>query len=149
LSHKMIDCSRVSGDIGCTLTILGREDEVVEAATAHAIVRHGHQDSPRLRETIQAELEDAEPHGWLHGEVTTSDLGSARRSVPTSSAARPLTGRQRELLRLVAGGHDNIAIARQLGLSPGTVRKHLENAFARLGVSSRTAAIAKLYGTPR
>jgi DNA-binding CsgD family transcriptional regulator len=60
------------------------------------------------------------------------------------AAARLLTGRQLELLRLVAAGHDNIAIARQLGLSPYTVRKHLENAFARLDVTSRTAAVAKV-----
>jgi len=55
-----------------------------------------------------------------------------------------LTRRELEVLRLVAAGHDNIAIARQLGLSPGTVRKHLENAFARLDVSTRTAAVAKV-----
>ncbi|HEY5359401.1 MAG TPA: helix-turn-helix transcriptional regulator [Streptosporangiaceae bacterium] len=60
------------------------------------------------------------------------------------AAQQPLTGRQRELLTLVAAGHDNIAIACQLGLSPATVRKHLENAFARLEVSSRTAAVAKI-----
>jgi DNA-binding CsgD family transcriptional regulator len=60
------------------------------------------------------------------------------------AAARSLTARQRELLQLVAAGHHNRAIARQLGLSPGTVRKHLENTFARLGVASRTEAIAKI-----
>jgi DNA-binding CsgD family transcriptional regulator len=60
------------------------------------------------------------------------------------AATRSLTARQRELLQLVAAGHHNRAIARQLGLSPGTVRKHLENTFARLGVASRTEAIAKI-----
>ena len=42
-------------------------------------------------------------------------------------------------------GHDNTAIARRLGLSTFTVRKHLENAFARLDVTSRTAAVAKVH----
>jgi DNA-binding NarL/FixJ family response regulator len=60
------------------------------------------------------------------------------------AATRPLTPRQREILRLIAAGHANTAIARQLGLSPATVRKHLENAFARLDVSSRTEAVAKI-----
>jgi DNA-binding CsgD family transcriptional regulator len=60
------------------------------------------------------------------------------------AATRSLTARQRELLQLVAAGHHNQSIARQLGLSPGTVRKHLENTFARLGVASRTEAIAKI-----
>ena len=60
------------------------------------------------------------------------------------AATRSLTARQQQLLQLVAAGHANRAIARQLGLSPGTVRKHLENIFARLGVASRTEAIAKI-----
>ncbi|HEY7262785.1 MAG TPA: LuxR C-terminal-related transcriptional regulator [Trebonia sp.] len=60
------------------------------------------------------------------------------------AATRSLTARQQELLQLVAAGHHNRAIARQLRLSPGTVRKHLENTFARLGVASRTEAIAKI-----
>ena len=60
------------------------------------------------------------------------------------AADRALTARQRELLQLVAAGHHNRAIARQLGLSPDTVRKHLENTFARLGVASRTEATARI-----
>jgi DNA-binding CsgD family transcriptional regulator len=61
------------------------------------------------------------------------------------AAAQLLTRRQHELLRLVATGYDNVAIARQLCLSPTTVRTHLENAFDRLDVSSRTAAVARLW----
>jgi DNA-binding CsgD family transcriptional regulator len=60
------------------------------------------------------------------------------------AATRALTARQRELLWLVAAGQGNTVIARQVGLSPSTVRKHLENAFARLEVSSRTEAVAKI-----
>jgi len=71
-------------------------------------------------------------------------IADALRRQSRDAAARVLTGRQRELLGLVAAGHDNIAIARRLGLSPYTVRKHLENAFARLEVTSRTAAVAKV-----
>jgi DNA-binding CsgD family transcriptional regulator len=56
-----------------------------------------------------------------------------------------LTRRQRELLLLVAAGHTNTQIARQLGLSEGTVRKHLENIYARLHVSSRTAAVIRTF----
>jgi DNA-binding CsgD family transcriptional regulator len=61
------------------------------------------------------------------------------------TAARLLTARQLELLQLVAAGHDNNAIARQLSLSRLTVRKHLENCFTRLGVRSRTAAVAHAF----
>ncbi len=57
----------------------------------------------------------------------------------------PLTPRQRELLRLVAGGHTNGQIARRLGITESTVRKHLEHIFARLHVPSRTAAVARAF----
>jgi DNA-binding CsgD family transcriptional regulator len=55
-----------------------------------------------------------------------------------------LTPRQRELMRLVAAGHTNANIARQLGITEGTVRSHLEDIYARLQVSSRAAAIARV-----
>jgi len=56
-----------------------------------------------------------------------------------------LTPRQRELLHLVADGYTNAQIGRRLGLSEATVRKHLENIFARLRVTNRTAAVIKAF----
>lgn len=56
-----------------------------------------------------------------------------------------LTPRQWDLLHLIAGGRTNIQIARQLGLSEGTVRTHLENVYARLNVSNRTAAVVRAF----
>jgi DNA-binding CsgD family transcriptional regulator len=55
-----------------------------------------------------------------------------------------LTPRHRELLALVAAGYTNGQIARRLGISAATVRTHLQNIYERLGVSSRTAAVAKM-----
>ncbi|MEX1264474.1 MAG: response regulator transcription factor [Actinomycetota bacterium] len=51
-----------------------------------------------------------------------------------------LTPREREVLSLVRQGLTNRQIARRLGITPGTVRSHLEHAFAKLGVGTRTAA---------
>ena len=56
-----------------------------------------------------------------------------------------LTPRQWEVLRQVATGASNTQIARTLGLSDATVRKHLENVFLRLGVQSRTEALARVH----
>ena len=55
-----------------------------------------------------------------------------------------VTPRQREILALVADGLTNGEIAAALEISPETVRKHLENAYAQLGVHTRTAAVAAL-----
>jgi DNA-binding CsgD family transcriptional regulator len=54
-----------------------------------------------------------------------------------------LTKREREVLAWVARGKTNAEIARLLWLAPSTVRKHLENVYAKLGVSTRTAAVAR------
>jgi LuxR family maltose regulon positive regulatory protein len=55
----------------------------------------------------------------------------------------PLSPREIELLRLVAAGQTNQEIAQELFLAIGTVKKHLNNIFGKLGVSSRTQAIAR------
>lgn len=56
-----------------------------------------------------------------------------------------LTMRQEQLLRMVAAGHSNAQIGRRLSISEATVRKHLENIFERLQVTSRTAAVTAYW----
>ena len=58
-----------------------------------------------------------------------------------------VTAREREVLTWVARGKTNPEIARILWLAPSTVSKHLENVYAKLGVKTRTAAVARFLGT--
>jgi len=51
----------------------------------------------------------------------------------------PLTPREREVIRLLAAGRSNEAIARELVLSVRTVERHVENLYAKIGASGRTA----------
>jgi DNA-binding CsgD family transcriptional regulator len=60
-----------------------------------------------------------------------------------------LTAREAEILELVAAGLTNAAIAERLWVSPGTVKKHLENVYAKLGVANRAAAVIRIASTPR
>jgi DNA-binding NarL/FixJ family response regulator len=55
-------------------------------------------------------------------------------------AGRPLSAREEEVLRLVAAGLANKQIARKLSISERTVKAHLTNVFAQLGVTDRTQA---------
>ena len=57
-----------------------------------------------------------------------------------------LTAREKEVLSWVARGKTNAEIATLLWLAPSTVRKHLENVYAKLGVSTRTGAVARFLG---
>jgi DNA-binding NarL/FixJ family response regulator len=52
----------------------------------------------------------------------------------------PLTARELEVVRLVGKGQTNAQIAAQLWITTGTVKKHLENVYEKLGVAGRAAA---------
>ena len=56
-----------------------------------------------------------------------------------------LTRREWEVLEAVASGKKNAEVAELLWVSPSTVRKHLEHAYEKLGVHTRTAAIARAF----
>jgi DNA-binding CsgD family transcriptional regulator len=75
--------------------------------------------------------------GWPRGEPRrrAADLAAPNAELAT------LTGREREILALVAAGANNQAIADQLFISEKTVRNHLTAIFDKLGVSSRSQAI--------
>ena len=64
---------------------------------------------------------------------------------PTAPVSGALTGREVEVLRLVATGKTNRAIALDLSISEKTVARHLSNIFTKLDLPSRSAATAYAY----
>lgn len=66
----------------------------------------------------------------------------ALRQPGPNDLAATLTPREREVLDLVAAGWTNREIGAALFIAPGTVRKHLDNVYAKLGVRSRAHAVA-------
>jgi DNA-binding NarL/FixJ family response regulator len=55
----------------------------------------------------------------------------------------PLTERETEILRLMAGGYSNKEIANSLGVAEGTVKNHVSNILSKMGVRDRTRAVLK------
>ena len=74
-----------------------------------------------------------------HLQEAYADADARRRGIPA------LTARHWEILHLVAAGLTNSQISRRLDVSEGTVRKHLENSYARLQVSCRAAAVTRAF----
>ena len=58
MARKIVDCRDYPSEKGCTLTIAGEEEEVVEAGALHAIAYHGHEDTAELRGQIREMLKD-------------------------------------------------------------------------------------------
>jgi ATP/maltotriose-dependent transcriptional regulator MalT len=100
------------------------------------------------RDSAAMEFDAAE---WVFGHLGAvpdlARLAALAGPVPTPAPATPgaagaLTARERQVLALVATGRSNRAVAAELLVSEHTVARHLQNIFAKLAVTSRTAAVA-------
>ena len=123
----------------------------------HEILIDGARGRLRVRELR------AEPRADRRAEARVDQRAEARADqrtlVLTEDRARPpaveellslgLTSRQAQVLRLLACGKSSRQIAAELQISTGTVSKHLEHIYARLGVSNRAQAIARVYTAGR
>jgi DNA-binding CsgD family transcriptional regulator len=89
-------------------------------------------------DTVRPSLIAYEAHRALAAKVAELQ-GLRRDAVPDEL----LSVRENEVLDLVAKGASNAEIAERLWISPATVKKHLENVYAKLAVRSRTAALAQ------
>jgi DNA-binding CsgD family transcriptional regulator len=88
-------------------------------------------------------LELLRPH--LRAREARADLYRRLSADPAAGAGRPdddsaLTLREREIVYLVGQGKTNAEIAIELWITPGTVKKHLEHVYEKLGVNGRAAA---------
>ena len=62
---------------------------------------------------------------------------------PNQLLVEPLSTRELEVLRLLAIGHTNQAVADELIIALSTVKKHVNNIFGKLGVGTRTQAVSR------
>lgn len=101
-------------------------------------------DAGEFSERDRAVLETLRPH--LRAREARVALrhvatGATEPAPAAASGEQPqLTAREREIVMLVAQGRTNPEIATELWVTPGTVKKHLEHVYQKLGVGSRAAA---------
>jgi LuxR family maltose regulon positive regulatory protein len=141
----------------------------LQALVHHA--EHGRHDVPGALVPLERALRLAEPEGYVRlfvveGEPMRALLAAVERRDPTwryprqlretsetvtrptsqptqPGLAQPLSERETEVLRLLAGDLDGPEIARRLFISLNTVRTHTKNIYAKLGVQSRRAAVTR------
>jgi DNA-binding CsgD family transcriptional regulator len=87
-----------------------------------------------------------EPHDLAMLLLSAPSMQRLMRERPTPELPGALTVQERRVLMRVAAGHSNAQIAESLSVAPSTVRKHLEHAYRKLGVTGRVAAVARLQG---
>ena len=89
-----------------------------------------------------AQLTAEAQKGQFDEQAVLAVLEAAGQARPLARRARPggLSEREVEVLRLVAQGHTNRQIARQLVVSPRTAEHHVQHVYAKIGLSTRAGA---------
>jgi DNA-binding NarL/FixJ family response regulator len=142
------------------LVLTGSDDESLIApmlrggARGYLVYGQFHPD-----DLVRAVRAVAAGEGWLVPAAVRVATGAVRASVRRERRVRELrddrqahresfglSDRESEVIELVALGLSNAAAAQRLGVSEKTVKNHLTSAFGKLGVRSRTAALARWQG---
>ena len=74
--------------------------------------------------------------------VTLAESDPWTVTAPRPALERALTNREREVVTLIAAGHETSQIAEELNISPETVRTHVRNAMSKLGARTRAQLVA-------
>jgi DNA-binding NarL/FixJ family response regulator len=135
---------RDSPHVGVIVVTMFEDDDSVFAAMragARGYVLKG-ADQEEILKVIRA-VAAGEAH--FGPEIARRLMGffSTPRPAAPTEAFPELTTREREVLDLIAAGHNNREIAKSLYLSPKTVRNHISNIFTKLQVADRAQAIVR------
>lgn len=134
---------RAACDAACPVHVASRTSKGVESFDVRALAKSGQTVSLNVS-TLSLAADDDRPltiHLFRHlGErrAPAASNGSAAEATTATS----LTRREREVLRLLATGANTKVAAERLGVSPATVRNHVQNLLGKLGVHSRLQAVA-------
>jgi two-component system, NarL family, nitrate/nitrite response regulator NarL len=143
--------------------LVARVGHEIAAANDRAAVAltDGSADAPPGIPAVILGAAEGDVAGWLPADATPAQLDAALRAAAAGLSVRPrslpderfgsaadegaplLTPREVEVLTALADGLSNKAAARRLGISPHTVKFHVEQLFHKLGAGCRAEAVAK------
>jgi DNA-binding NarL/FixJ family response regulator len=107
-------------------------EQALEAGARGLVLKSG-----PIANVVHAVRVVAQGHPYIDGRLTSLLLD------PREKDAAALSGRERDIVRLLAGGMSTTEVAGELFLSPATIRSYAENAMHKLEATNRVQAVAK------
>jgi DNA-binding NarL/FixJ family response regulator len=144
----VLDALAAKGNVPPTIILTTFDDDQLVLAGLKAGARGYLLKDVSLEQLVDAVKEVASGGSLVQPVVTQRLLtGLERMHNDFTSLDRPdpLTDRETEILRLMAGGYSNKEIANSLGVAEGTVKNHVSNILSKLGVRDRTRAVLKAF----
>ena len=114
----------------------GAISEAIQAGVSGYLLKDASADA-----LLDAARQAIEGRAVIHPQLTKTFIEEVQHAdeAPTTT---PLSKREREILQMVANGSTTKEVARGLGISPHTVKTHLERIFEKLGANDRAQAVA-------
>jgi response regulator RpfG family c-di-GMP phosphodiesterase/DNA-binding CsgD family transcriptional regulator len=138
--HERVDGSGYHRSLSADA--LSREQRILAAADVYAALTADRPHRPAFEPDGAARTLEVEAESRLDVDAVGCVLAAAGQRAPPPARRWPadLTDREVEVLRLIARGRSNREVAGLLFISAKTVGRHVENVYAKIGVSSRAAA---------
>jgi DNA-binding NarL/FixJ family response regulator len=114
----------------------GAISEAIQAGVSGYLLKDASSDA-----LVDAAKQAVEGRAVIHPQLTKTFIEEVQH-VEDAPATTPLSKREREILQMVANGSTTKEVARDLGISPHTVKTHLERIFEKLGANDRAQAVA-------
>jgi len=115
----------------------GAISEAIQAGVSGYLLKDASVDT-----LVDAAKNAIEGNAVIHPQLTKTFIEEVRLVEPGEGGPTPLSKREREILQKVADGATTRQVANELGISPHTVKTHLERIFEKLGANDRAQAVA-------
>ena len=137
--HERLDGSGYHRGIGALS--MPRPSRLLAAADSFQAMTEPRPFRPAMgAEVAAAQLVEQAEEGWLDPDMVAGVVEAAGEPTPDVDRPAGLTGREVEVIGLLARGLQTKQVADRLGISPKTADAHIQNAYRKIGVSTRAAA---------